>query len=148
MCHCASEHYSDVFMTPCTHVPARLGQQHRQLLILPECICVGCSSDCDNKLTFCLRELGSTGQEISGQTCLYGSFRTTVVGGDNLEFTAGRTFDGEVPNPVEFTGSRWKVSPSLPSLVPRGLGTRLIITLKFMVMNSVVVVDQTLFMSR
>ena len=73
------------------------------------CMYVDCSSDCDNKLTFCLRELGATGREISSQSCLYGSFRTMVVGGDNLEFIAGQNFDGGVPNPVKFTGSLWKV---------------------------------------
>lgn len=59
------------------------------------------------------------------------------MGGDNLEFTAGRTFDGEVPNPVEFM--HW-IQVEGKYVIN--------ITLKFMVTNSVIVVDHTLFLSR
>ena len=75
-------------------------------------------SFCDNSFTFCFREAGRRDintAEDDGSNCPYGRSTTDLIqrNNDNLTFTVGETFPGEVPNPVTAFGQIWPVSKRL-----------------------------------
>lgn len=62
-----------------------------------------CTDECDNYFNFCLQRLN----EIGLESCLYGLYETTEIGGDDLTFEPGTPLDPSTPNPLVFHGEQW-----------------------------------------
>lgn len=58
-----------------------------------------CKNQCDNMFEFCLR---NSSTKEPDEPCIYGSYTTGVVGGDDLVFSMGQDIDEGVPNPLLF----------------------------------------------
>ena len=81
-----------------------------------ECCDTMCD-DCDNRFTFCFSDnttiaeyadtLASRPEELICN-CQY--VTRELEDGDNITFEHGELIDGDTPNPLVFTGERWKVS--------------------------------------
>ena len=73
-----------------------------------------CTTACDNRFIFCLREYRSPPSYtvLEDQHCPLGRYRTGVIDpeNDNMDFILGEPLYDGVPNPLVFTGSQWTVS--------------------------------------